>query len=164
MRTKKSLSIVVLFILSGLMLSCLCVTEALCVDWALFSTFKNGDLLYYDRDSIDNNSTNGVKVWTKLEYSNRGLEEHIKSIIEEGSSKGEIIKRGYDRLHYTIIVWKMRCNVDKSCLLGFTDYDKDEKIVMSHNTAIESCDSITPRAPEIHLIFEMLCNKQTAVK
>ncbi|MDO9558318.1 MAG: hypothetical protein Q7I89_01375 [Syntrophales bacterium] len=159
MRTKRSLNIVLLSIFSGLVLTCFCVTEALCEDWILFSTFKNGDLLYYDRDSIKDTATNSVKIWTKLEYSKRGLNEHIKYIIEGGSSKGEIIKRGYDRLHYTIIEWEMKCNDKMSCMLTFADYDRDEKTLKSQKVpAIESCDSIMPVAPEIHSIFQMLCN------
>ena len=165
MRTKKSLNIVALFIFSGLMLSCLCVTETLCVDWVLFSTFKNGDILYYDRDSIEDNSTNIVKVRTKLEYSKRGLDEDRIIMIEEGISEAEMIRRGHYRLRYTIILWEMKCKDNISCMLTFTDYDRDEKVLISHNLpATEACDSITIKAPEIHTIFEMLCKKQTAVK
>ena len=165
MRTKKSLNIVILFLLSGLMLSCLYVTEAFCVDWVLVSTFKNGDLLYYDRNSIDDTSTNGVKVRTKVEYGERGLEEEKKIMMEEGISEAEMIRRGHDRLRSTIILWEMKCKDNVSCMLTFTDYDKDEKFLISHNVpAIESCDSITSKAPEIYSIFEMLCKKQTAMK
>lgn len=161
MRTKKSSHIVVLFILSGLMLSCLCVTEGLSVDWVLFSTFKNGDIFYYDRDSIDDSSTKGWKVRTKLEYGKRGLKEDRKIMREEGISEAEMIRRGHDRLRYTIIMWKMKCKDNVSCMLTFTDYDRSGKVLISHNVpAIESCDPITPEAPEIHSIFQMLCNKK----
>jgi hypothetical protein len=139
--------------------------ETLCADWVLFSTFKNRDLFYYDRDSIEDDSTNIVKVWTKLEYRKRGLEEDRKIMIEEGISEAEMIRRGHDRLYYTIIMWAMKCKDNVSCMLIFTDYDRDEKVLISHNLpSIESCDSITIKAPEIHSIFEMLCSKQIAAK
>ena len=165
MRTKKSSNILVRSILSGLMLLCLWATEGFCVDWVLFSTFKNGDLLYYDRDSIYKNSTNGVKIRTKLEYSKRGLEEDKKSMVESGMSEAELIRTGHDRLRSTIILWELRCRDKVSCMLTFTDYDRNEKVLFSRNVpAIESCDPITPKAPQIHSLFEMMCNKQTAMK
>lgn len=165
MKKTKSLKIVIFFIFSGLMLLCLWVTEGLCVDWVLFSTFKNGDRLCYDRDSIEGFSTNSVKVRTKLDYSKNGLEEDKKSMIESGMSEAEMTRVGHDRLRSTIILWELRCNDKVFCMLTFTDYDRDEKVFFSHNVpAIESCDSITPKAPEIYSLFEMLCNKQTAMK
>jgi hypothetical protein len=166
MRTKKSLNILVLFIISGLILSCLYVTEAFCVDWVLFSTFKNGNLLYYDRDSIDENATNSVLIRTKLEYSKKGLKEQRKNMVEAGISESEMAQRGHDSLHHTTILWGMSCNSKMSCMLNFTDYDRNEKILISHNVPeIESCDSITPKAPEIHSIFKMLCSsKERAAK
>ena len=82
-------------------------------------------------------------------------------MLEEGISEASMVRRGYDRLHYTIILWEMKCKDKMSCMLTFTDYDRNEKILISHNVpAIESCHSITPEAPEIHSIFEMLCNKR----
>jgi hypothetical protein len=154
---KKILGILV-FILSGLIPFCF-VTEALCVDWVLFSTFKNGDILYYDGDNIVHDSENIVKVRTKTEYSKRGLKEARRIMIEEGISEAEMLRRGYDRLCHTVILWEMKCQDNVFCMLTFTDYDKSGKILISHNVpAIESCDSITPEAPEIHSIFQMLCN------
>lgn len=165
MTTKRSLNIVVLYILSGLMLSWLCVTEALCADWVLFSTFKNGNLLYYDGNSNDDNSTNNVKIRTKLEYSQKGLEEQRKMMVEAGISESEMTQKKFDNLHHTTILWKMKCNDKMSCMLAFADYDRDEKILYSHNvSAINSCDSITLEAPEIYSIFEVICNKKIAVK
>jgi hypothetical protein len=163
MNTKKSLSIFV-FIISGLLPSFV-VTEALCEDWVLFSTFKNGNILYYDSDDVSRNSANIAKVRTKIEYSKRGLKEEKSIMIEEGISEAEMIRRGYDRLCHTVILWKMQCQDNMSCMLTFTDYDRSGKIMISHNLpANESCDPITPESPEVRSIFEMLCNKQTAMK
>jgi hypothetical protein len=161
MKTKKLLSV---FILLGLIPSCF-VAETLCEDWVLFSTFKNGDILYYDIDNIDLDSANIVKVRTKTEYSKRGLAEAKSIMIDEGITEAEMIRRGYDRLCYTVILWEMKCHENISCMLTFTDYDMSKKILISHDVpSIESCDSITSESPIVSSLFKMLCSKQTAMK
>jgi hypothetical protein len=159
---KRLLSISVLILL-GLIPSCL-LAEAFCEDWVLFSTFKSGNLIYYDRHSVEENSKNSVLIQTKVEYGKRGLEEDKKIMMEEGISEAEMIWRGYDRLCHTVILWEMQCQDNISCMLSFTDYDSSGKLLISHNVpANESCDSITPKAPEIYSIFEMLCSTKQRV-
>ncbi|MDP3098315.1 MAG: hypothetical protein Q8M86_10235 [Syntrophales bacterium] len=165
MRTNKLLNIVELLILSGLMLYCFRVTDAFCEDWILFAKFGEGNLIYYDRHSIEENSKNSVKVWTKLEYSKKGLEEDRKFMMEEQISEAEMKRRGHDRLHHSTVLWEMQCQDNISCMSSFTDYDSSGKILFSDNVpANESCDSITPEAPEIRSLFKMLCSKQKAMK
>jgi hypothetical protein len=159
MNTIKSLSIY-FFIILGLLPSFF-VTEALCEDWVLFSKFKNGDILYYDSDNSVHDQANTVQVRTKTEYSRRGLEEQNRLIAEEGISRAELKRRGYDRLCHTVILWKMKCQDNMACMLTFTDYDRREKVLSSRNVpANDSCDPITPEAHEIRSIFEMVCNKK----
>lgn len=163
MKTRKSLSIFASILL--VLIPFLFVTDALCEDWVLLSTFKNGDILYYDSHSIRCDSANVVRVRTKTKYSKRGLEEQQRFMTEEGISKAEMKRRGYDRLRHTVILWEMHCQDNMSCMLTLADYDRSEKVLSSNNfPANDSCDSITPKAPEIHSIFEMVCHKQAEVK
>jgi len=141
------------------------VTEALCENWVLIATFQNGNSLYCDSDSIVRDSANIVTVRTKTKYSRRGLEEQNRFMAEQGISKVEMKRRGYDRLCHTVILWAMQCQDNISCMLTFTDYNRGGQVLSSHYVpANASCDPITPGAPEIRSVFEMLCNKQTAMK
>jgi hypothetical protein len=85
-----------------------------------------------------------------------GIREQIGTVLFSTRRK-----QNRPHLFRTVILWEMKCQDNVFCMLTFTDYAETEKVLISHNVpAIESCDYITPEAPEIHSIFHFVINKK----
>ena len=100
-----------------------------------------------------------------IKYSEIGKAEDKQKMKEAGISEAEMIKRGHHKLHYTTVLWEIRCKHNLSCMLTIIDYDEKGNILTSiHVPATESCSNLRPETSELYPLYYMMCDKQAGVK
>jgi hypothetical protein len=51
-------------------------------DWKLYGSSSPGDY-YYDKKGITSSSKKNIKLWTKVVYSKKGIDDAVKNLGEE---------------------------------------------------------------------------------
>jgi hypothetical protein len=91
--------------------------EAGAEDWRLYAKTDLYEC-FYDAEDIIRSSQDIVKVWTKLEYTDRGV---IKMVKEYG--------KYYKNLSYSLELWEISCAEKRHRLLAITAYSLEGNIL-----------------------------------
>jgi hypothetical protein len=91
--------------------------EAWARDWRLYA---KADLyaFSYDAESMTRSSQGIVEVWTKSEYTERGV---IEMVIKFG--------KHYENLSYSLELWEINCVEKRHRLLLFTAYSAEGNVL-----------------------------------
>ena len=73
---------------------------------------------FYDAEDMIRSSQDTVKVWTKLEYTQKGV---IEMLIKFG--------KHYENLSYSLELWEINCAEKKDRLLSITAYTAEGNIL-----------------------------------
>jgi len=98
-------------------LSLLRSTEGWGADWKLFAETDLYEC-FYDANDTAPSSENIVDVWTRLEYTKKGVD-------------GIVAKFGkhYADLSYSLELWEVNCAEKKDRMLSITEYSAEGKIL-----------------------------------
>jgi hypothetical protein len=105
---------IILIIIGFVILSCAGVYGA---DWR---SYAKTDLYecFYDAENMIRSSPDIVEVWTKSEYTERGVIEMVKEFGKH-----------YENLSYSLELWEMNCAEKKDRLLSITAYSLEGNIL-----------------------------------
>jgi len=91
--------------------------EAWAEDWRLYTETDLYECFYDAEDTI-RSSEDKVKVWTKLEYTQRGVIEMVKKFGKH-----------YGTLSHSLELWEINCAEKKDRLLSITAYTAEGNIL-----------------------------------
>jgi len=92
-------------------------------EWREFDR-NDGEIRYYYVNRVRHLSDKIVRVWVKMEYTDKGLSEKIQKL---GGN--------YENLKYTMIEEEINCPDKKWRNLSLHDYSKEGKIIYSSSRA-----------------------------
>ena len=87
-------------------------------EWKLYSKTDSYECFYDAEDLIRSSSQNIVEVWTKSEYTERGVTEMVKKFGKH-----------YGRLNYSLELWEINCAEKKDRLLSIAAYSAEGNIL-----------------------------------
>ena len=90
-------------------------------EWKFYTESEN-EKFFCDVESITKPSKNIVKVWVKMEYTDRGVNEMVKELGKK-----------YENISYTKSLEEINCSDNKSRTLSLNDYSKEGKIIFGSN-------------------------------
>lgn len=99
--------------------------EAWGADWKLFDR-NDEEIRYYYVQGIKHPSSNMIRVWVKVEYTDKGLVEKVQKL-----------GKNYESLNYTMTQQEINCSERKWRNLSTHDYSKEEKVIYSSSRAGE---------------------------
>lgn len=109
------------------------VTDVIGENLVEFFNDTNGDLFYYDKDSIISSSTKlKVDVWIVCFYGEKHRDKLIKIFKLQSPSN-----KNYDDLLFGKGMLEINCLKEKSHFLTYTDYDKDGNVLYINNYSTE---------------------------
>jgi hypothetical protein len=115
-------------------------------DWKLFAETDLYEC-FYDADDTAPSSGNIVDVWTKLEYTKKGVD-------------GIVAKFGkhYADLSYSLELWEVNCAQKKDRILSITEYSAEGKILYA-DSAEEKLPpwKIIPRQSVDESLYKAVC-------
>jgi hypothetical protein len=91
--------------------------EAWGADWRFFSSTDLYECFYYE-DSMTHPSKNILRLWIKLEYTEKGVNGKVK---ESG--------KNYEPLSYSLQLWEINCATKKQHVLLNKDYSIEGNIL-----------------------------------
>jgi hypothetical protein len=91
--------------------------EAWGADWKFFSSTDSYEGFYY-ADNMTHPSKNIVRVWIKLEYTEKGVTGMVKEFGKH-----------YEPLSYSLQLWEIDCLAKKQNILLVKDYSADGNIL-----------------------------------
>ncbi len=100
-------------------------------DWKLFASNSEMGDFYYDAQSMTRPSKDIVRVWVRLEYSDRGVNRTVKEL-------GEALKN----LSYGVGLEEINCSDKKTRTLFFSHYSKERTVLHTSSDAGEWTDII----------------------
>ncbi len=92
--------------------------EASGADWKLFASNSEMGNFYYDVQRITRPSRDIVRVWVRLEYTDKGIRRTVKEL-------GETV----ENLSYAIGLEEMNCSGKKTRTLFFSHYSKERAVL-----------------------------------
>jgi len=93
-------------------------------DWKFYGSTENF-LAYYDAQNITRLSENVVRVWTKSDYTEKGVLNWVKNIGKK-----------YENMNHSKILSEINCAEKTINNLSFTVYDnKGDVIISSHSSS-----------------------------
>ena len=118
-------------------------------DWNPYQATKNGDIFYFDPESVETFPEGRVKVWVKTEkteFRGENFKKHIDDVIsgKKESVTGEIIQ-----------LLEIDCPGQKFRVINLAVYDKNRDIKEYYNDPSE-WDVITPESVT-HFLQQELC-------
>ncbi len=117
-----------LFLKLGLLfvgLAILSYAEVWGAEWREFDR-NDGEIRYYYGHSVRHPSDKIVRVWVKMEYTDKGLSEKIQKL-----------GKNYENLMYTMMEEEINCSDKKWRKLSLHDYSKEGKVIYSSSRAGE---------------------------
>jgi hypothetical protein len=118
-------------------------TEVWGADWKLYYSHKEY-LGYYDTQNITRPSKNVVRVWTRWDFTEKGVLTMV----------GEFGKK-YENLSWSVISWEIDCAEKKYRQLSSTRYDHKGSVISSRGTPSE-WRFIIPESV-ITILYEEVC-------
>jgi hypothetical protein len=115
----KSLSVKLGVILIGLAI--LSYAEAWGADWKLFAETDLYEC-FYDMKDTTPSSKNIMDVWTKLEYTEKGITGIVKQFGKH-----------YADLSYSLELWEINCAEKKDRILSITEYSAEGRILYGNS-------------------------------
>jgi len=91
--------------------------EAWAEDWRLYAKTDSSEC-FYDAQDMIRSSEDNVKVWTKSEYTERGVTEMVKKFGKH-----------YGNLSYSLVLLEINCAEKKHRLLSVTAYSVEGNIL-----------------------------------
>ena len=91
--------------------------EAWARDWKLYAKTDLYEC-FYDTEDVIHSPQDIVEVWTKSEYTERGVAEMVKKF-----------GKYYENLSYSLELWEINCAERKARLLLTTEYSADQNIL-----------------------------------
>jgi hypothetical protein len=107
----KSLSVKLGVILAVIGLAIFGYTEVWGEDWKLYSDTEM-ELWFFDASSITQPSKNIVRVWVKMDLTEKGVLDAVEKLGKK-----------YENLKHSIILWEINCAEKKQRRLSATNYD-----------------------------------------
>jgi hypothetical protein len=98
-----------------------CSVEVWGADWKLFAETDLYEC-FYDVEDATPSSKNIVEVWTKLEYTKKG----VTGVIKE-------FGKHYADLSYSLELMEINCGEKKDRILSITEYSADGKILYANS-------------------------------
>ena len=108
-------------------------TEVRAKDWRLYAKTDSYEC-FYDAEDMSRSSQDIVEVWTKLEYTQKGV---IEMLIRFG--------KHYENLSYSLELREINCAEKKDRLLSITAYSEEGNILYA--------DQAGSRPPPWKIIF-----------
>jgi hypothetical protein len=93
-------------------------------EWVALGDDSYGDTFLYNKSKIEHITTDIVRVWDKVVYSDEGGKRWIQFNI-----KGTYSTEGYDKLSHTLFLTEIDCEKERYRHLSLTDYDKDGMVL-----------------------------------
>jgi len=90
-------------------------------DWKLFAETPLYEC-FYDREDTTPSSKNIVDVWTKLEYTEKGIAGIVKRYGKH-----------YADLSYSLELWEINCAEKKDRILSITEYSTEGRILYGNS-------------------------------
>jgi hypothetical protein len=85
--------------------------------WKFFSSTDMYEGFYYE-EKMTRSYKDVVKVWIKLEYTEKGIAEHVKAFGKD-----------YENLSYSLQFWEIDCPSKKQRMLSFKQYSAEGNIL-----------------------------------
>ncbi len=92
--------------------------EVLGADWKLFASNNEMGNFYYDVQRITRPSKDIVRVWVRLEYTDKGISQTVKKL-------GEAV----ENLSYAIGLEEVNCSGKKTRTLFLSHYSKEKTVL-----------------------------------
>lgn len=112
------------------------------VDWK-FHNSNEMYLTYCYTKNITHTSKNIVRVWERLNWTEKAVIDRVEKLGEK-----------YENLSYSIILWEINCAEKKSRSLSETSYDNKGKVIISSSSPKE-WDFIIPESMHESLYKEV---------
>ncbi len=94
-------------------------------DWKPY-WFSEKFLAYYDAQSINRPAKNIVRVWLKVDYTEKGVIDKVGNLGEK-----------YENLSNTRALWEINCVEKKARMLSETAYDNGGGVIYSSGSPLE---------------------------
>jgi hypothetical protein len=104
----------VALIIGMAMVGCAGMREA---HWKFFSSTDMYEGFYYEEE-MTRSYKDVVKVWIKLEYTEKGIADHVKAFGKD-----------YENLSYSLQFWEIDCPSKKQRMLSFKQYSAEGNIL-----------------------------------
>jgi len=91
-------------------------------DWRLYAKTDLYEC-FYDAENMIGSPENIVEVWTKSEFTGRGVAETVKKFGKH-----------YQNLSYSLELWQINCARKKQRLLSYTAYSAEENVLYTDET------------------------------
>jgi len=85
--------------------------------WKFFSSTDMYEGFYY-AEKMTRSYKDVVRVWIKLEYTEKGIAEHVKAFGKD-----------YETLSYSLQLWEIDCPSKKQRILSFKQYSAEGNIL-----------------------------------
>ena len=98
-------------------------------DWKYFSSTDLYKCFYYAEsmtrytDIMGGGSRNIVRVWIKLEYTEKGIDGMVKKFGKE-----------YENLSYSLQLWEIHCSLKKQQILSIKEYSVEGNVLNTKPT------------------------------
>ena len=113
----KSLSVKSGVILIGLLIFVTACQSTKGGDWKFFSSTDLYECFYY-AGNMTRSYKNIVRVWIKLEYTEKGITENVKEF-----------GKNYENLSYSLQLWEIDCPTKKQRILSIKQYSVEGNIL-----------------------------------
>ena len=122
--------------------------EAWAKDWRSYAKTDSYEC-FYDAEDMIRSSHDTVEVWTKSEYTERGVTEMVKKF-----------GRHYENLNYSEELWEINCTEKKDRLLSIAAYSAEGNILYTDQAESRLPPwKIIPRKSVEESLYEALCNR-----
>ncbi len=114
-------------------------------DWKLFAETDSYECFYDAEDSAPS-LNNIVDVWTKLEYTEKGVKGIVKKFGEH-----------YADLCYSLELWEINCGEKKERILSITEYSAEGKILYASSAQGQPAWKMIPRQSVDESLYKAVC-------
>jgi hypothetical protein len=115
-------------------------------DWRLYAKTDLYEC-FYDAESMSRSSEDIVELWTKLEYTERGIVELVKEFGKH-----------YENLSYSLELWEINCAKKRHRVLSITAYSVKENILYTNPVGSRpSAWKIIPQNSVEESLYKAVC-------
>jgi len=120
--------------------------EAWAWDWRSYAKTDSYDC-FYDTEDMIRSSGDTVEVWTKSEYTQKGIDEMVRKFGKH-----------YENLSYALELWEINCAEKKHRLLSITAYSLEGTILYADQAGSRPPPwKIIPRESVEESLYKALC-------
>jgi hypothetical protein len=122
-----------------------CNVEVWGADWKLFAETDSYEC-FYDAEDTARSSNNIVDVWTKLEYTQKGVNGIVKKFGKH-----------YADLCYSLELWEINCGERKERILSITEYSAEGKILYASSAEGRPAWKMIPPQSVDESLYKAVC-------